>query len=95
MKRFYFFDKKLNLKEDKNQLEPSLLRKNNEYNIILLAKYSSFGYYLIVPIFLGILVGFYLDSYLKTKKIFFIIGFLLGIFASFYNLKKIYQSFKK
>jgi F0F1-type ATP synthase assembly protein I len=90
---YYTFSNNLELKKTDELIKKPVEKKS--IDLFSLAKYSSFGYYLIVPIFLGIFFGFYLDNLLKTKKIFFIIGFLLGIFGSFYNLKKIYQSFKK
>ena len=90
---YYIFNNDLSLKKTDN-LEKKEVKKE-QIDFFSVAKYSSLGYYLIIPIFLGIIFGFFLDNLLKTKKIFFIIGFLLGIFASFYNLKKIYQSFKK
>ncbi|MGB9883339.1 MAG: AtpZ/AtpI family protein [Microgenomates group bacterium] len=90
-KRYFAFDKNLNLKQE-NINEEKKYPKNINY--FALAKFSSFGYYLIVPIILGIFIGFLLDNLLKTKKIFFIMGFLIGIFGTFYNLKKIYTEIK-
>lgn len=89
---YYTFNNNLELKKIDN-LEKK--EREKKVDFFSLAKYSSLGYYLIIPIFLGIFFGFFFDNLLKTKKIFLIIGFSLGIFASFYNLKKIYQSFKK
>ncbi|GAB4219460.1 MAG: hypothetical protein Fur009_5740 [Candidatus Microgenomates bacterium] len=92
MKRFYSFDKNLNLKLEKK--DEIFFKKNQKNDFLSLAKYSSLGYYLIVPILLGIFFGFLFDFLLKTKKIFFIIGFLSGILGTFYNLKKIYLDVK-
>ncbi len=91
-KRYFVFDTNLSLKQEKIDKEEKKSLKNTNY--LALAKFSSFGYYLIVPIILGILFGFLLDNLLKTNRIFFIIGFLTGIFGTFYNLKKIYIEIK-
>lgn len=58
---------------------------------INLAKYLNLGYYLIIPIILGILIGKFLDNHLKKEKFFFIIFFSIGVISSFYNLFKIYK----
>lgn len=91
-KRYFSFDENLNLKQE---LIIEKKEKNKKINYFALAKFSSLGYYLIVPLFLGIFFGFLIDNLLKTKKIFFIIGFLSGILGTFYNLKKIYTDLKK
>lgn len=92
MKKFYSFDNNLNLKLEK-KVENNI-KKKYQINFFAIAKYSSFGYYLIIPIILGISLGFFFDFLLKTKKIFFIMGFLIGIISTFYNLRKIYKDIK-
>lgn len=92
MRKYYRFDENLNLKFEKK--EDLFIKKKAKNDFLSLAKYSSLGYYLIVPILLGIFIGFLFDFLLKTKKTFFIIGFLSGILGTFYNLKKIYFDVK-
>ncbi|MCX7956106.1 MAG: AtpZ/AtpI family protein [Patescibacteria group bacterium] len=94
MRRYFSFDENLNLKKDKEISENKNNKKNN-IDFFSLAKFSNIGYYLVVPIFLGLFLGFFLDFLLKTKKIFFTIGLLIGLIGTFYNFKKIYNQFKK
>lgn len=47
------------------------------------------GAYLIVPILLGVFIGYQLDSRLKTKPLFLIVFLLLGTVSTFYNLIKL------
>ena len=44
------------------------------------------GVYLITPILLGVIIGYNLDRYLKSKPIFTLLFILLGTFSSLYNL---------
>ncbi|MCS6956493.1 MAG: AtpZ/AtpI family protein, partial [Patescibacteria group bacterium] len=93
MKRYFGFDENLNLKKDKEIKENKNNKKNN-FDFFSIAKLSSIGYYLVVPIFFGISFGSLLDFLLKTKKNFFTIGFLIGLLGVFYNFKKIYTDLK-
>ncbi|MDO9028212.1 MAG: AtpZ/AtpI family protein [Candidatus Roizmanbacteria bacterium] len=88
-KKYFLIDQDLELKAKEN----FLILKNSKNKIkekFGLAKYLNIGYYLIIPILFGIFFGLFLDNRLKTKKTFLIMFFLIGIFASFYNLYKIY-----
>lgn len=95
MKRYFSFDSNLNLVKEKEIFEKKTNKNKSKINYFTLAKLSSIGYYLIVPLILGIFFGLFFDYLLKTKKIFFTIGFLSGILGVFYNLKKIYTDLKK
>lgn len=92
MKKYYSFDKNLNLKESHFLHLTGVKKKVDNY---LIAKYINIGYYLIIPLIFGILGGFFLDKILKTEKIFFIICFSFGIIGTFYNLIKIYLDERK
>lgn len=91
MKKYYTFDKNLNLKESNISYPMNVKKKVNNY---LIAKYINIGYYLIIPLIFGIFGGFFLDKILK-KKIFFIICFSFGVIGIFYNLIKIYLDERK
>lgn len=53
---------------------------------LVLAKYTSIGYYLIAPLLIGVFFGLGLDRVFHTKPL-FMLGFLvLGMIATFYNL---------
>ena len=47
---------------------------------------STLGWELAFPIFLGVLVGHYLDRWLETGYVFTVGLMFLGVFAGFYNL---------
>jgi len=47
------------------------------------------GIYLMTPILLGVLVGYSLDGWLKTRPFFTIFFIILGTLSSFYNFWKI------
>lgn len=95
MKRYFSFDSNLNLIKEKEIFEKKISKNKSKINYFALAKLSSFGYYLIAPLFFSFFLGLFFDYLLKTKKIFFTIGFLIGIIGIFYNFKKIYTDFKK
>jgi len=78
MKKYYSFDKNLNLKYEKGQ-KP---RHPSGVGNFHLANYLNIGYYLITPILIGVFLG-----YITKYFLFFII---LGTIGTFYNLIKIY-----
>jgi F0F1-type ATP synthase assembly protein I len=86
MNKFLGFDKNFNLHHI-SKPEKKIIKSNNS----LLAKNLNLGYYLITPIIFGVFFGLFLDNQLKTKKLFLIIFFSLGIVGTFYNLYKIYK----
>ncbi len=49
-------------------------------------KYSTYGIYTIVPVFLGLTIGLWLDSIFATQPILVVCFLFLGILGSFYNL---------
>ncbi|OGK64467.1 hypothetical protein A2313_03220 [Candidatus Roizmanbacteria bacterium RIFOXYB2_FULL_41_10] len=49
-------------------------------------KYSTYGLYSIVPIFLGLTLGIVLDSIFHTRPILVLVFLFLGVVSSFYNL---------
>ena len=49
-------------------------------------KYSSYGFYIAVPIFLGLTLGIVLDKVFNTRPIFVLVFLFLGTVSSFYNL---------
>lgn len=55
----------------------------------------SLGWDLAVPIFAGVLLGYFLDKWLGTKPIFTIGLIFLGIFVGYYNLGKFINRMKK
>lgn len=62
-------------------------REKDDYTA--LAQYSSIGYYLAIPIVLGVFGGVAIDNYFHTKPYFTLGLILLGAVASFYNLIKL------
>ncbi len=60
-------------------------RKHNPFNYI---KFD-IGIYLLIPLLIGVFIGYNLDLRLKTKPLFTIIFLSLGTVSSFYNLWKL------
>ena len=78
MKKYYSFDKNLNLKRVSGLKKKEISRKLNFH----LANYVNIGYYLITPILIGVFLGYITKYYL-----FFL---TVGAIGTFYNLIKIY-----
>ena len=57
-----------------------------------LAIVSQIGIMMVVPIFLGVIAGNWLDSKLNTGSIFLLICIVLGVASSFMNLYKVTMS---
>jgi len=55
----------------------------------------SLGWDLAVPIFGGVLLGYFLDKWLGTKPIFTMGLIFLGIFVGYYNLGKFINRMKR
>ena len=49
-------------------------------------KYSSYGVYATVPIFLGLTIGLVLDTIFNTRPMLVLVFLFLGVLSSFYNL---------
>lgn len=58
----------------------------SQTNSLVLAKYTSIGYYLIAPLLIGVFFGLSFDRVFDTGSL-FTLGFLVfGMIATFYNL---------
>lgn len=80
----FYFNRKFESKPFKSN---NKIRKNKKnFPIFPLAKFLDIGYYLIIPILLGLIIGFLIDSYFKTQPFFTIFLIFLGMVSSFYNL---------
>lgn len=66
-------------------------KKENKNEKILLAKSLNIGYYLITPLLVGVFSGYWLDKVFRTKPMFLLLFFGLGVIGSFYNLWKTVQ----
>lgn len=70
------------------------IKKSDKDEKILLAKSLNIGYYLITPLLVGVFFGFWLDNVFRTKPIFLLSFFSLGVIGAFYNLWKTVQENK-
>ncbi len=70
-------------------LETKPVVKKQENSILTLAKYSSVGYYLSTPIFIGVILGWYLDKHLGSHPKGILISIVVGTIFSFLNLFKL------
>lgn len=63
---------------------------NNKFRIYEnLVFVSQIGIMMIVPIFLGVFVGNWIDSKLNTNSIFLLLFIVLGVASAFLNLYKV------
>lgn len=69
-----------------SQKDKTKKRKNESKNLLVLAKFSNVGYYLLFPILSGIFLGLFVDNFFKTKPVFTVIFLIFGSIATFYNL---------
>ena len=53
------------------------------------------GTYLLTPIFLGVIIGYYLDKYLNKQPFFIVLFIILGTISTFYNLVKLVKESQK
>ena len=67
------------------------ISKSNANNVWF-AKYMNVGYYLAVPLIVGVFGGNWLDHRFDTKPIFTIVLLLIGSIAAFYNLYKLIKN---
>lgn len=65
--------------------------KSNANNLWF-AKYMNVGYYLAVPLIVGVFGGNWLDRRFDTKPMFTIVLLLIGSIAAFYNLYKLIKN---
>lgn len=59
---------------------------NKEKENLLLAKSLNIGYYLVIPLLLGVFFGVGIDAHFGTKPVFTIVFLILGVVSTFYNL---------
>lgn len=69
-----------------NDISDATMKKVNKN---LNFRYFNVGYYLLIPILIGIFLGINFDKWLHTKPVFTLIFIILGAASSFYNLFKI------
>ena len=60
-------------------------KKNTKWTM----KYMNVGYYLAVPLLVGVFLGNWLDNIFHTKPVFVLVLIFIGMIAAFYNLYKI------
>lgn len=69
------------------------MSKNREI-LKALGLINQIGLSMMVPIFMGLFFGQFLDGWLETSPLFMILFLMLGIFAGFRNLFVLTQSFR-
>lgn len=52
------------------------------------------GIYLVAPLFLGVLIGYWIDKKFETKPFFVVLGIIFGVIGVSYNFWKITKSIK-
>lgn len=65
--------------------------KSSRNDTLLLAKYSSIGYYLVTPLLLGVFLGLWVDKLLHSKPLFTLVGIGLGFISAAYSLYKLFK----
>ncbi len=80
--------------EDLLQFRVKPKRKKRQRSVIKGLIHLNIGFYLIVPILLGVFVGYRLDLWFDTKPFFVLLFIVLGLISSFYNLWKLVREEK-
>jgi F0F1-type ATP synthase assembly protein I len=83
-KKYFAFDKNLNLKQN----PPFKTKKKVRVNNLLLAKYFNIGYYLVTPLIIGVFLGYFLSRATGVKEL-MVIAIVFGTMGTFYNLFKL------
>ncbi|MDR1366253.1 MAG: AtpZ/AtpI family protein [Holosporales bacterium] len=73
------------IKSAKDDNNPSLLEHKKQIKSALM----HCGIELFSCVLAGLLFGLLVDKYFKTKPLFIIVGFMLGVAAAFYNIIKL------
>jgi F0F1-type ATP synthase assembly protein I len=63
--------------------------KSSQNDTLLIAKYSSIGYYLVTPLLLGVFLGLWVDAYFHSKPLFTLVGIAIGFISAAYSLYKL------
>lgn len=66
-----------------------IVKKNEKGFKALELTYLNIGLYLIIPILIGVFLGYNMDIWFNSKPFFLIVLLILGTFSSFYNLWKL------
>lgn len=82
-KKRYHISKSFNLEEESTHKSKEIQRKR--FNLT----YLNLGFYLIIPLLLGVFIGINIDNKFKTRPVFTGIFIFLGMIGTFYNLYKI------
>ncbi|MBI5127757.1 AtpZ/AtpI family protein [Candidatus Roizmanbacteria bacterium] len=85
IKKYFTFDKNLNLTPSNSLKNKKKLFKNSKSKYFDLANYTNIGYYLVTPLLFGVLLGLYLDKNFKTGT-FVKLGVFVGAAGALYNL---------
>jgi len=79
---------------EKVKIEKRSNVSKNKKNKFLLAKFINIGYYLIIPILVGIFLGISLDEIFHTQPFFLIVFLFFGVVSCFYNLARLIEEVK-
>ena len=84
IKKFSYIDKQ----GDRNESTKKHVKKKDirDMDLEMIGKYINIGYYLVIPILIGTILGIYLDSKFGTQPRFTLSLILLGGALSIYNL---------
>ena len=94
MTQFHFDDRMKTIKKNYLKIDSKgeidqfgqskhIKKKNDKESIIM---YFNVGYYLVIPILIGLGIGILVDRWAKTKPVFTVLLLLIGTMGSFYNL---------
>lgn len=86
-KNFYNLRNNFSLEKGQENIKKNMVDLKQES--FALAKYSSLGYYLVIPLLGGVFLGLFIDKTLHIKPFGIVCGILIGTIATFYNLIKL------
>lgn len=77
------------------EIEKTHYSKSAKVDYVLLAKYSSVGYYLVVPMLLCLGVGIFIDKIFDSSPVGTLSLIIFGFVASIFNMHKLIEESKK
>lgn len=84
IKKFSYID--IHGSRSESRKKKSKTKNISDMDLVTISKYINIGYYLVIPILVGVFLGVYIDSKFATKPRYTLVFLLLGTALTIYNL---------